>query len=93
MLFPKLNLSFLDYTFCFAVFLMNFGAFVFGLPLRFRGFWHEITRRLLAEAQNFACYSITVRFCAIRSSISTCGSQRNTIGKYAGLYTRIDLLD
>ena len=36
---------------------LNFGAFGFGLPLRFTRFWHEITRRLLAEVQHFACRS------------------------------------
>ena len=41
----------------FAVFCLNFGAFGFGLPLRFTGFWQEITRRLLAEVQHFACRS------------------------------------
>ena len=41
----------------FAVFCLNFGAFGFGLPLRLTGFWQEITRRLLAEVQHFACRS------------------------------------
>ena len=41
----------------FAVFCLNFGAFGLGLSLRFTGFWHEITQRLLAEVQHFACRS------------------------------------
>ena len=49
--------SVLSYPFVLQCFGLNFGALGFGLPLRFTGFWHEITRRLLAEAQHFACCS------------------------------------
>ena len=49
--------SVLGYPFVLQCFCLNFGAFGFGLPLRFTGFWHEITRRLLAEVQHFACRS------------------------------------
>ena len=49
--------SVLGYPFVLRCFCLNFGAFAFGLPLRFTGFWHEITRRLLAEVQHFACRS------------------------------------
>ena len=52
--------SVLGYPFVLRCFCLNFGAFGFGLPLRFTGFWHEITRRLLAEVQHFACRSCHV---------------------------------